>query len=50
LEKPFKVEWFDKTSRQEITGSPEKLVQNIPGQFGLQAGKIAAALSFIQWV
>ena len=48
MDKPYKLEGFDKTTRQEITVSLEKLAPTLAGHFGLQEDKINAALSYFQ--
>ncbi len=47
-ERPNKLEGFDKTSKQEVFILQDKLAQSLAEHFGIEEGKIASALSYMQ--
>lgn len=47
-ERPYKLEAFDKTSKQEKQLEPESLSRLLAEQFGMSEAKIATALSYVE--
>lgn len=47
-EKPYKLEAFDKTSKQEKLLAPERLSQLVAERFGIAEEVVAAALSYVE--
>lgn len=47
-EKPYRLEGFDKVSKQEKQLEPESLPPVLAKQFGMSEAKIAAALSYVE--
>jgi arylamine N-acetyltransferase len=45
---PFKLEGFDKTSRQEIILAPDRLARSLAERFGMDEDKIVSALSYMR--
>ena len=47
-EKPYKLEGFDKTSRQEKLLEPENLSRLVAEKFSISEAKVAAALLYLE--
>lgn len=50
MDRPFILESFDKTSKEEVKLTPARLEQSLADCFGIPARKIAAALSYVKLV
>jgi hypothetical protein len=50
MDRPYKLEGFDKMSKEEIILTSARLAQSLADCFGIQESKIAAALSYVQLV
>jgi arylamine N-acetyltransferase len=47
LERPYKLEGFDKTSKQEVLLEPESMAHSLASKFSMAEAKIAAALECV---